>query len=157
MIGPYRWRVEDAGSGSGGRPLASAARPSADAPGARADRPVLVVDDDESIVEVLRELLESEGYAVTTAANGAEALAAIEHRAPSLVLLDMRMPVMDGWSFARTLRERRLDVPVVVMTAAENARRWADEIGADGYLAKPFDIEEVLDTVERLRRRDRPN
>lgn len=82
---------------------------------------VLVVDDDPSILELVREILELEGYDVRTARNGLEALQAVEADWPTLVLLDMRMPVLDGWGFARALRERRLHVKVLVMTAAENA------------------------------------
>ena len=70
------------------------------------EAPILVVDDDPSIVSTVSEILDFEGYPVQTAANGAEALRAIERMQPSLVLLDMRMPVMDGWGFANALRER---------------------------------------------------
>jgi len=128
-------------------------------PSGRADStaPILVVDDDPGILAMLRDFLESEGLAVRTATNGAEALSALGEVNPSLILLDMRMPVLDGWAFASALRERRLDYRIVVMTAAENAGRWADEIGADGYIAKPFDVDELLRTIERHRRPPRPN
>ena len=62
----------------------------------------------------------------------------------------MRMPVMDGWGFARALRERGIKLPILVMTAAQDARRWAQEIDAEGYLAKPFDLLDLLSAVERL-------
>ncbi len=112
---------------------------------------VLVVDDDPAILATVSDILDNEGYPVETAQNGAEALAAVQRNLPSLVLLDMRMPVVDGWEFARRLREAGVDLPILVMTAAQNARRWADEIGAAGYLAKPFDLTELLQAVERLR------
>ena len=112
-------------------------------------RPILVVDDDSSIRETVSEVLNMEGYRVQTARNGLEALRAIEDRAPRLVLLDMRMPLLDGWGFARALRERGLDLPIVVMTAARDARRWAQEIGARGYLAKPFELGDLLSAVEQ--------
>jgi CheY-like chemotaxis protein len=125
---------------------------------AAAERPILVVDDDPEIVAMLRDFLEGEGLVVRTAANGAEALAMLEEVAPALILLDMRMPVLDGWAFAEECRERRLAYPIVVMTAAESARRWAEEIGATGYIAKPFDVNELLETIERHRQRDsKPN
>src|SRR5256885_14978696 len=92
-----------------------------------------------------------EGFAVVTAANGAEALVAIDQDWPSLVLLDMRMPVLDGWGFMRAIRERGLTLTVVVMTAAADARRWGREIGAQDVLAKPFDIDELVGAVRRLR------
>jgi len=112
--------------------------------------PVLVVDDDPSIRGTVSEVLDFEGYAVLTAANGVEALQSIDERRPSLVLLDMRMPVMDGWAFARELKARGLKVPLLVMTAANNAREWAEEIEADAYVAKPFDLSELVAAVEIL-------
>ena len=112
--------------------------------------PFLVVDDDPNILATLTEILELEGHRVRTAANGREALDAIDREAPWLVLLDMRMPVLDGWGFARELDGRKRP-KILVMTAAENAKRWADEIAADGYLAKPFDLDALLDAISRLR------
>ena len=121
-------------------------------------RPILVVDDDPEIRAMLRDFLESEGLAVRTAANGAEALDALDDLAPALILLDMRMPVLDGWAFAERFHERALTYPIVVMTAAESARRWAEEIGATGYIAKPFDVDELLQTIERHRQKGpKPN
>jgi CheY-like chemotaxis protein len=121
-------------------------------------RPILVVDDDVEILAMLRDFLESEGLVVRTAANGAEALDLLWEVEPALILLDMRMPVMDGWSFAERFRERQLAYPIVVMTAAESARRWAEEIGATAYIAKPFDVNELLQTIERHRQKDaKPN
>jgi two-component system chemotaxis response regulator CheY len=105
------------------------------------------VDDDPSIVAVVSEILSAEGHDVVSAENGAEALAKVNGEA--LVLLDMRMPVLDGWGFARQYRAAGKSSPIVVMTAAENARRWADEIGADGYLAKPFEIDTLIAAVAR--------
>ena len=113
--------------------------------------PILVIDDDPSILTTISEVLDLEGYPVQTATNGAEALRAVERTRPSLILLDMRMPVLDGWGFARALQERGVKLPILVMTAAQNARRWAEEIGADGHIAKPFDLPDLLDAVERLR------
>jgi CheY-like chemotaxis protein len=112
---------------------------------------ILVVDDDPAIRTTVSEILELEGYPVATASNGAEALEAVERVTPSLVLLDMRMPVLDGWGFARALRQRGIAMPILVMTAAQSARAWAEEIGAQGYLAKPFDLTDLLTAVERLR------
>jgi CheY-like chemotaxis protein len=105
------------------------------------------VDDDPSIVAVVAEILTSEGHEVISAENGAEALTKADGE--SLVLLDMRMPVLDGWGFAREFRAAGKRAPIVVMTAAENARRWADEIGADGYIAKPFEIDDLIEAVEK--------
>jgi CheY-like chemotaxis protein len=112
--------------------------------------PILVVDDDPSILETVREILDLEGYAVETATNGADALEKVKHSPPLFILLDMRMPILDGWGFAREMRARGVSIPIVVMTAAQDARRWANEIGAAAYVAKPFEIPDFLTTVERL-------
>ena len=112
---------------------------------------VLVVDDDTSILDTVSSILSGEGYDVVSASSGQEALDAVARKVPLLILLDMRMPVMDGWAVARALRGQGITVPIIVMTAAESARRWADEVGAEGYLAKPFGLNEPLATVERFR------
>jgi DNA-binding response OmpR family regulator len=111
---------------------------------------VLVVDDDQTILISVAELLELEGYAVATAGNGAEALELTRDLRPRLVLLDMRMPILDGWAYARAVRDRDFAPRIVVMTAAQDARRWADEIGADGYIPKPFEADELIEAVERI-------
>jgi DNA-binding response OmpR family regulator len=118
----------------------------------RGGSPILVVEDDTSILEMLIQILLAEGYPVVGANNGVEGLAQVDRRAPSLILLDMRMPRMDGWEFAAALRTRGVVSPVVVMTAADDAKRWADEVGADGYVVKPFEILELLASVEKHRR-----
>ena len=86
------------------------------------------------------------GAGGVAAENGAEALTKVSDEA--LVLLDMRMPVLDGWGFAQTVKARGLKLPIVVMTAAQDARRWAQEISADGFVAKPFDLLDLLTAVE---------
>lgn len=115
------------------------------------ESPILVVDDDPTILATVSEALDLEGFPVVTATNGAEALAAAVRHRPSLVLLDMRMPILDGWGFMREARQRGLRLTVVVMTAAADARRWAGEIGAQGVLAKPFELDELVSAVEQLR------
>jgi len=132
-------------------PSSSMARPRAG--GDRQENTVLVVDDDTSILDTVSSILSGEGYDVVSASTGQEALAAVARKQPLLILLDMRMPIMDGWAVARALREQGISVPIVVMTAAESAKRWADEVGAEGYLAKPFGLDELLSTVERFRTR----
>jgi CheY-like chemotaxis protein len=111
---------------------------------------ILVVDDDLAIVATLQVILEIEGYVVETASNGAEALELIAAQPPALIMLDMRMPVMDGWTFARELRSRGLEIPILVMTAARDVRRWAEEISADAYLSKPFELEDLLSAIKGL-------
>jgi CheY-like chemotaxis protein len=143
-----------AGYGDGDHDPRSRAGSSAGKAGERAGTRVLVVDDDPSILDTVSSILAGEGYQVMAAAGGAEALAHARTWHPTLVLLDMRMPIVDGWAVARALHESGSNVPVIVMTAAESARRWADEIGAAGYLAKPFALDELIDCVERFTARD---
>ena len=136
----------DAGDRRDQRPPASAGET-----GDRIRTRVLVVDDDASILATVEEILLAEGYEVMTAAGGAQAVSLARSWRPTLVLLDMRMPGVDGWAVARELRASGAGVPIVVMTAAENAARWADEIAADGYLAKPFHLDDLLRCIERFR------
>jgi two-component system, chemotaxis family, chemotaxis protein CheY len=118
------------------------------------ERTVLVVDDDADLRMMVGLVLEAEGYVVRRAADGLEALEQFEGELPDLVLLDMRMPRMDGWELGRRLRSQYgRALPVVVMTAAEHAERHAEEIGADGFVAKPFDIGHLLTVVSRHLRR----
>lgn len=110
---------------------------------------VLVVDDDAVILELVAEALTEMGYAVDTAAGGAEALDRLAHTEPAVLLLDLRMPRVSGWDVARALQEAgRVRPCSVVMTAAQDARVWAHEAGATRYLAKPFDLSELLDAVD---------
>jgi DNA-binding response OmpR family regulator len=111
---------------------------------------VLVVEDDPDLVDLMAVILQDAGYRVATATDGIEALARVEAEMPSLILLDMRMPRMNGWEFAGEFRTRwDRSCPIVVVTAAENARLRAEEIGADGWLEKPFELEDVVRVVER--------
>jgi CheY-like chemotaxis protein len=111
---------------------------------------VLAVEDDPDLLALLEMVLAEAGHRVRTAAHGAEALERVAEELPGVILLDMRMPVMNGWEFARELRARYGHAcPIVVLTAAENAEQRAAEIGAEGWLAKPFDLEDVLAAVAR--------
>jgi DNA-binding response OmpR family regulator len=115
-------------------------------------RPIraLVVDDDHDIAEMVRLALTDEGYDVVLAANGSAALDASRDAPFDIILLDMRMPVMDGWSFAEEYRNRPGPrVPVIVVTAARDAAARAAEIDADDYLAKPFSLDELFAIIER--------
>jgi two-component system chemotaxis response regulator CheY len=115
-------------------------------------KPILLVEDDDAIREVVAMLLIAEGYPVQTAPDGAEALRVMERTSPSLVVLDMNMPILDGWGFAAQAKARGFDAPILVVTATrDNAERAATEIGAAGYLAKPFKLLELLEAIETLR------
>jgi CheY-like chemotaxis protein len=131
-------------------------QPPSPTPGSRpkltdVSKPILVVDDDPSLLSIVADLLEVEGHRVERAKNGKQALEAIERIDPMLVLLDMRMPVVDGRDFVGELKTRGITLPIIVMTGAAEARAWAEEIGAAAVLPKPFDVNSLLDTVERLR------
>jgi CheY-like chemotaxis protein len=110
---------------------------------------VLIVEDDadlRTLIEALVGLLEVD---TATAENGAVALAAIELRRPDLVLLDMKMPVMDGWQFCRVLAERNGGpIPIIVMTAAADPAERAAEVNAQAWIGKPFDTDELLARVK---------
>jgi two-component system chemotaxis response regulator CheY len=110
---------------------------------------ILIVDDDAAVLRTVVDILSDEGYAIATATNGAEALEVLQRCSPAAILLDMRMPVMDGWQFAQAMAARERQFPIIVMTAAQDARRWAREIGAAGVISKPFDVLELLDIVAR--------
>ena len=110
---------------------------------------VLVVEDDPAIRFNVAETLDMEGYQVITATNGAEGLVHVGEQSIDVVLLDMRMPVLDGWGFMRALRDRGLSLKVVVMTAAADAYRWAQEVEATGHLSKPFNLDALIAEVQR--------
>ena len=117
---------------------------------------ILVVDDDTSIRSFVEMALDSVGYAVSTAGNGSEALEVTDQVQPDLILLDMRMPVMDGWTFAKKYRQQDgPHAPIVVITAATDAGQRAAEIEADGFLGKPFDLDDLLKLVSRYTSRTR--
>lgn len=145
---------------------------------------ILVVDDDPTIREFVTLALEDEGYATQTAQDGAVALNLADQATPDLILLDMRMPVMNGWEFVEAYRNpgktadpreatdesevplapivpgsladdpprpaEPRQAPIIIMTAATDASAFAREIKADAYLAKPFDIEQLLKLVEQF-------
>ena len=111
---------------------------------------VLVVDDDPDLLEVVRRILDMSGYEVRCATNGLEAIDAIAQKKPTVVLLDMLMPVMDGWQCVRELRARYgHEIPIVIVTAAEHARARAAQVGITDVLPKPFDMDDLLRVVER--------
>ena len=114
---------------------------------------LLVVDDDPTIREMLDMVLVSEGYEVVTAPHGAAALRLLDQIHPDVIVLDMKMPVMDGWQFLRQYRQRPdPKAPVVVLTAAQDDKRRAADVGANAYLAKPFAIDDLIRTLDECMR-----
>lgn len=109
---------------------------------------ILVVEDEADVRDFVEVVLAAEGYRVVGASNGLEALEEVARHKPDLILLDMRLPTMDGWQFTKELHARHNgNIPIVVMTALQ-ARQIAREINAKGYLQKPFDIDELLKVVK---------
>ncbi len=112
---------------------------------------ILVVDDDQSIRELISLALEEDGLEVVGAPEGESALKMIPEINPDLILLDNRMPVMDGQEFARRYRE--LDcchAALVVLTAVDDPERAAADVGADGFLRKPFDLADLTGVVNQF-------
>ncbi|MBU1670240.1 MAG: response regulator [Actinobacteria bacterium] len=119
---------------------------------------ILVVDDDPDIRDVLTELLEGEGYAVVTANDGAQGLEAIREEDPDMVILDLLMPVLDGFGVCKQLQDPRWskwrDMPVLILTSVReevSQRRYELETGlsldVDDYVEKPIDPDVVLERV----------
>src|SRR3954452_18367950 len=119
---------------------------------------LLLVDDDAPIRRMLERTLTAEGYAVEAAADGGAALAAVERNVPDAIVLDVSMPGVDGLSVTRRLRAKGLRVPILLLTArdAVHERVAGLDAGADDYLVKPFDADELSARVRALLRRNAP-
>lgn len=115
---------------------------------------VLIVDENELNVDMLARRLRRRGFDIRTAANGAEALEAARHDPPDVILMDMSMPVMDGWTATAHLKgapETRM-IPVIALTASamESDRRRALEAGCDAFDTKPVDLERLLEKIHAV-------
>lgn len=127
---------------------ASRARETGDGPAVRPR--VLVIDDDDAICDLLRDALTDEGYAVATVPHGAAALELMKHDQPAVILCDLRMPIMDGWSFVE--QYRRVAQPaasVIILSAVRDAEESAKRLGVAGFIGKPFELDEVVAQIER--------
>ena len=115
---------------------------------------VLIVEDDRNIAELLQMYLEKEGYAVTVAYDGGLGLAKYRAIKPDLLLLDVMMPVMDGWSVCKAIRAES-QTPIIMLTAKgeTDAKVSGLKAGADDYITKPFEMKEVLARIEAVLRR----
>ena len=119
-----------------------------------ANEKILVVDDDKNICELLRLYLVKEGYSVTMAHDGEAALTDFDKLHPDLVLLDVMMPVMDGWEVCRKIRAKD-NTPIIMLTAKGETydKVLGLELGADDYIVKPFDAKEVTARIKAVLRR----
>ena len=118
-------------------------------------RTILVVDDEEQLALAIKIRLQAKGYQVLTAADGRRALELITQQPPDLIILDILMPIMDGYSCLRELNRRfgRGRVPVVVLTARDRMKDLFELEGVDDYIVKPFDHEDLLLRIERVFKR----
>ncbi|MBR6259281.1 MAG: response regulator transcription factor, partial [Oscillospiraceae bacterium] len=118
------------------------------------DKKILVVEDDENISELLQLYLEKDGFKVSTASDGGKGVAAFERCQPDLVLLDIMLPVMDGWSVCREIRSVS-KTPIIMLTAKGETFDKVNglEMGADDYIVKPFEVKELLARVHAVLRR----
>ncbi len=119
---------------------------------------LLLVDDDAPIRRMLTRTLAAEGYAVHAVADGGAALAAVERSLPDAIVLDVTMPGLDGLAVTRRLRAKGLNVPILLLTARDALpeRVAGLDAGADDYLVKPFEVEELTARVRALLRRNQP-
>lgn len=117
---------------------------------------ILVVEDDDSLMLGLEENLKAEGYRVLKAADGKEGLERALEERPDLIILDLMLPEMSGYQVCRTLREQRIAIPIVMLTARteEFDKLLGFESGADDYVTKPFSIRELLARVKAVLRRE---
>ncbi len=115
---------------------------------------ILVVDDDTNICELLRLYLEKDGYEVAIANNGGEAVKMFQELSPDLMLLDIMLPVLDGWQVCREIRKFS-DKPIIMLTAKGETfdKVLGFELGADDYVVKPFDAKEIVARVKAVLRR----
>ncbi len=115
---------------------------------------ILVVDDSPGIVDAIAQLLDEEGYQVRTASNGREALCRVVERLPDVILLDLMMPIMDGWEFVTRLKKLpNGDAPrIVLLSAVPGLELEAGGTKADDWLGKPFTVEDLLFKVSRVLR-----
>lgn len=119
---------------------------------------ILVVDDESSVTQVLKRILEAEGYSVTIAGNGYMALAEIAKSPPDLILLDINMPGMNGYQVLENMAKQDIRIPVIMLTAVVDVFSVdkSIELGADDYVRKPFHSRELIARVKvKLRRANR--
>ena len=118
--------------------------------GTTAARRVLVVEDEPLVRETIREALAYEGYDVREAANGQEALEALGAARPDAIVLDLWMPVMDGWQFRSAQLARHPGIPLIVLSALDVSNGRLAELRADALVAKPFELDALYQAVSQV-------
>ena len=113
---------------------------------------VLLTDDNPDIIELVQLILANSGYKLVVANDGVEAVNICLSQVPDLVLMDLKMPNMDGFAATRTLREKGFSNPIVVLTASESPedKKAAEQAGCDAYILKTLEMKEVEDTLDRF-------
>ena len=116
---------------------------------------ILLVDDEEELALAVKIRLQSKGFQVETAINGQEALERVAASRPNLIVLDIRMPVMDGYSCLRELNNRygRGEIPVIILTARDRMQDLFELEGIEDYIVKPFDHEDLLTRIDQAFKR----
>jgi len=111
---------------------------------------ILVIDDEPHMVMMIKSRLEANNYEVISASNGKEGLEKIPQEKPDLIIVDVLMPEMDGYTFVRKLKIANDEIPIIVLTAKPGMADLFAEEGITDYLYKPFETEELLSTVEQM-------
>lgn len=113
---------------------------------------IMICDDDPGILEVLEMMLEIEGYTVFTESNSTNLIKQINHTVPDLLLMDLWMPVLSGDQLLRTIRGTREleNLPVIILSASVDGNEIATNSGANGFIAKPFDMDDVSSEIQKL-------
>ena len=119
---------------------------------------IMIVDDDPNIAKLIQLLLEKEGFDVTVQERGDDAVAAFQKNPPSLMLLDVMLPGMDGWQVCRAIRQTS-SIPIIMLTAKDDTfdKVLGLELGADDYITKPFENKELVARVKAVLRRTNQN
>ena len=119
---------------------------------------ILVVDDEKAICELIKALLESEGFKILTANSGEDGLALLENMIPNLIILDMNMPKMSGIDFYSKIaspKNAAPTIPVLVLTGRGNMKAMFEGLDVDGFLSKPFNAAELIEMVKKIVNKDK--
>lgn len=115
---------------------------------------ILVIDDEPDIIKVLTSRLQANNYEVVTAANGEEGLEKLKNENPDLIILDILMPQMDGYTFVKRLKKTGREVPIIVLTAKQGMKDLFAIEGITDYVVKPFNADELLKKIEKNLRKE---